>query len=285
MVGILFVSIFLVQKPRPPSVLRAPELLDPNPLPPSPSMELENLTWMDVRDRIRAGTTRVLIPTGGIEQNGPFVSISKHNHIARAVSIRVAELLGSTLVAPVVPFVPEGDIDPPSGHMLFPGTLSLRESTFQLLLEELGASLATHGFTEIVLLGDSMDSQRTLEMASIALNKRFRTTSARAFYIPEFYSYPEIRRMLMEKGIEETPEKFHEELAFSLQLMAIDPSTISYERRIAAGHTSLGGFSLLERDKLLELGKEILERRAQTTAAAIRAREQMLECTSQGSPK
>ncbi len=285
MVGILFVCVFLARQPhRPPAPLPL-ELLDPNPLPTSPSIELEHLTWMDVRDRIRAGTTRILIPTGGIEQNGPFVSISKHNHIARTVSIRAAELLGSTLVAPVVPFVPEGDIDPPSGHMHFPGTLSVRESTFQLLLEEIGASLAAHGFTEIVLLGDSVDSQRGLERAAATLNKRFRTRSARALYIPEFYNYPDIRRTLMEKGIEETPEKFHEELAFSLQLMAIDPSTISYESRIAAGHTTLGGLSLLERDKLIELGKEILELRAQATAAAIRSREQMLEPPSRGSPK
>lgn len=277
--------VFLVQRTDSPPVAPPLELLAPNPLPPSPSIELENLTWMDVRDRIRAGTTRILVPTGGIEQNGPFVSISKHNHIARAVSMRVAELLGSTLVAPIVAFVPEGTVDPPSGHMRFPGTLSLRESTFQLLVEELGASVAAHGFTEIVLLGDSADSQRGLEAAAATLNKQLRGKSARALYIPEFYNYPDIRRILMEKGIKEKPEEFHEELAFSLQLMAIDPSSINYESRIAAGHTSLGGFSLLERDKLIELGKEVLELRAQATAAAIRAREQVLERPSRTSPK
>jgi creatinine amidohydrolase len=279
------VCIFLAQRPTDPPPPSPRELSAPNPLTPAPSLELENLTWIDIRDRIRTGTTRILVPTGGIEQNGPFVSVSKHNHIARAVSVRVAELLGSTLVAPVVAFVPEGTIDPPSGHMLFPGTLSLRESTFQLLLEEIGASLAAHGFTEIVLLGDSADSQWGLEVAAAALNERFGTRRVRAMYIPEFYNYPEVRRILLEKGIREKPEEFHEELAFSLQLMAIDPSTISYERRIAAGQTSLGGFSLLERDKLIELGKEIVELRAQTTAAAIKAREQMLERTNQGSPK
>ncbi len=270
-------SLFLAQRPYRPVVSPAPELLDSNPLPRYPSIELEKLTWMDVRDRIRSGVTRILVPTGGIEQNGPFVAISKHNHIARAVSRRVADLLGSTLVAPVVAFVPEGDIDPPSGHMHFAGTVSLRETTFQLLLEEIGASLAAHGFTEIVFFGDSVGSQRGLAQAAAALNKRFRTKAARALYIPEFYNYPDIRRMLKEKGIEEKPERFHEELAFSLQLMAIDPAIISYESRLAAGQTSLGGFSLLQRDRLIELGNEILELRAQTTAIAIQSRERMLK--------
>ena len=277
-------SIFVALRSDAPPMSPPPELLNPNPLPPVPGLELENLTWMDVRDRIRAGTTRILVPTGGIEQNGPFVLLSKHNHIARAVSMRVAELLGSTLIAPVVAFVPEGNIEPPSGHMRFPGTLSLREGTFQLLIEDLGASLAAHGFTEIVLLGDSADSQTSLERAATTINQRSSAGPTRALYIPEFYNYPDIRRMLAEKGIKAKPEEFHEELAFSLQLMAINPSTINYERRIAAGHTSLEGLSLLEREKLIALGHEILESRAQSTAAAIRAREQTLQRPSRSSP-
>jgi creatinine amidohydrolase/Fe(II)-dependent formamide hydrolase-like protein len=219
----------------------------------------------------------VLVPTGGIEQNGPFVSLSKHNYIARAVSLRAAELLGSTLVAPVVPFVPQGNIKPPTGHMLFSGTISLKEKTFEALLEDIGASLAVHGFTEIVFLGDSAGNQRGMQKAAAQINKRFHQSPTRAFYIPEFYNYPELRKFLAQRGIEEQPEDFHEELAFSLQLLAISPPTLRYEQRIAAGHTTLGGLSLLDRDKLVALGKEIIEMRAQSSVKAIRERELMPE--------
>jgi hypothetical protein len=32
---------------------------------------LEEMTWMEVRDAMRAGKTTMLVPTGGVEQNGP----------------------------------------------------------------------------------------------------------------------------------------------------------------------------------------------------------------------
>jgi len=247
------------------------DLSAPNPLPASSSLELETLTWMDVRDRIRAGTTRIVVPTGGIEQNGPFVTVSKHNHIARAVSVRIAELLGSTLVAPVVAFVPQGSISPPTDHMRYPGTISLRQATFENMLEDIVMSLASHGFTEVVLLGDSFGNQEGLRTVAERLSKRLRAQAIRVLYIPEFYDYPSVHRFLATKGIHEQPEAFHEELAFSLQLLAIAPDTLRYNERIAAGHSTLGGISLLDREKLTGLGREIIELRARTTVEAIRA--------------
>ena len=43
----------------------------PNPLPPPNTVWLEEMTWMEVRDALKAGKTTVIIPTGGVEQNGP----------------------------------------------------------------------------------------------------------------------------------------------------------------------------------------------------------------------
>jgi creatinine amidohydrolase/Fe(II)-dependent formamide hydrolase-like protein len=248
------------------------DLSAPNPLAAFGSLELESLTWMDIRDRIRAGTTRILVPTGGVEQNGPFVAVSKHNHIARAVSVRIAELLGSTLVAPVVAFVPQGSISPPTDHMRYPGTISLRQTTFENLLEDIAMSLTSHGFTEIVLLGDSFGNQEGLKNVAGRLSQRLRAQSIRVLHIPEFYDYPSVHRFLAANGIHEQPEPFHEDLAFSLQLLTIAPDTIRYEERIAVGRTTLGGISLLDREKLTRLGREIIELRARSTAEAIRAR-------------
>jgi hypothetical protein len=66
-----------------------------------------------------------------VEQNGPYLVTGKHNVILRATTEAIARELGNALVAPVVPFVPEGDLDPPSGHMQYPGTISVREGTFR----------------------------------------------------------------------------------------------------------------------------------------------------------
>src|SRR2546430_13065098 len=43
----------------------------PNPLTPPNTVWLEELTWMDVRDAMKGGKTTIIIPTGGIEPNGP----------------------------------------------------------------------------------------------------------------------------------------------------------------------------------------------------------------------
>ncbi len=81
---------------------------------------LEDLTWTEVRDALAAGTTTVIIPTGGTEQNGPHMVLGKHNYLVRYKAGEVARRLGNALVAPVMAYVPEGDVDPPTGHMRFP---------------------------------------------------------------------------------------------------------------------------------------------------------------------
>ncbi|MCZ6818932.1 MAG: creatininase family protein, partial [Calditrichaeota bacterium] len=78
---------------------------------------LEELTWTEVRDAILSGTTSIILPTGGTEQNGPHIVLGKHNFIIKYTAEQIARRLGQTLVAPVLPYVPQGDIEPPTGHM------------------------------------------------------------------------------------------------------------------------------------------------------------------------
>lgn len=258
-----------------PSMVSAPlqeapsDLLAPNPLPLSSTVELEKMTWMDVRDRIKGGASRVIIPTGGIEQNGPFVALNKHDLIAKAVSVRVAELLGSTVVAPTVSFVPEGNFKPPTDHMRYPGTISLSSATFQHLLGDIITSLSLAGFKEIVVVGDSGGSQGDIVRA-VTQRTLENTNGATVRYVSEFYNYDDVRAFLKEQGINETPEPFHEELAFSLQLMAIDREAVRYEERIRGAGATLGGVSLLDRERLTALGREILHRRAEQVALVLK---------------
>ncbi|MCV6606251.1 MAG: creatininase family protein, partial [Porticoccaceae bacterium] len=86
---------------------------------------IEEMTWVEVRDAIADGKTTAIIATGGVEQNGPFLATGKHNIILRETTNRIARQLGNALVAPVVPFVPEGNHNPVSGHMRYAGTISL----------------------------------------------------------------------------------------------------------------------------------------------------------------
>ena len=51
---------------------------------------LEELTSSELGDRIRAGTTIVIIPIGGTEQNGPHMALGKHNVRVRLLAGRIA---------------------------------------------------------------------------------------------------------------------------------------------------------------------------------------------------
>ena len=70
---------------------------------------------MEVRDRLAEGYSTAIISTGGIEENGPYLATGKHNVILRSLCPAIAGNLGNALCAPIVAFVPEGNLDPPSG--------------------------------------------------------------------------------------------------------------------------------------------------------------------------
>ena len=115
------------------------------------SVFLEELTWTEVRDAVQAGKTTVIIPTAGTEQNGPHMILGKHNITVKYTAGEIAKQLGDALVAPVVAYVPEGSIDPLSGHMRYPGTITLPEEYFMKLLEYAARSFHAHGFLDIAL--------------------------------------------------------------------------------------------------------------------------------------
>src|SRR5688572_2506876 len=136
-----------------PALTQAPSIPRPD------SVFLEELTWMEVRDAIAGGRTTVIIPTGGTEQNGPHMALGKHNYLVKYKAGEIAKQLGNALVAPVVAYVPEGEIDPPSGHMRFAGTIATPQDVFAKVLEYAARSFKQHGFVDVVLIGDSGGNQ------------------------------------------------------------------------------------------------------------------------------
>src|SRR5215213_9943127 len=129
---------------------------------PVPSVYLEELTWTELRDGIRAGKTTVIVPVGGTEQSGPHIVLGKHNVREKVLAGRIAASLGNALVAPVIAYVPEGAIDPPAGHMRFAGTISIPEGAFEATLEGAARSFRQAGFRDIVLIGDHGGYQKSL---------------------------------------------------------------------------------------------------------------------------
>ena len=90
----------------------------------STSVFVEDLTSLELKELVASGTTTVLIPIGGTEQNGPHMAMGKHNVRVKFLAGQIAQRLGNAVVAPVIAYVPEGAISPPAAHMRFSGTIS-----------------------------------------------------------------------------------------------------------------------------------------------------------------
>ena len=196
------------------------------------SVYLEELTTQEVSATLKAGKTTVLIPIGGTEQNGPHMAIGKHNVRAKALAGKIAVSLGNALVAPVLSYTPEGNIDPPTEHMGFAGTISISEDTFKNILLGTARSFKKHGFTDIVLLGDSGNYQKALAAVAAQFNREVAKTSVRLHYVADYYRSTQGAYIdaLKAKGLTSNEIGTHAGSADTSLLMAIDPSMVRPDR-------------------------------------------------------
>jgi creatinine amidohydrolase/Fe(II)-dependent formamide hydrolase-like protein len=224
---------------------------------------------MDVRDAMNAGKRTAIIATGGFEPNGPWLALGKHNYVLRTNCESIARALGNALCAPVIAFVPEGRIDPPSGHMTTRGTISLREETFRSLLTDIVHSLKMHGFKNIILIGDSGGNQGGQRAVADSLTAIWKGDPVVA-HIQEYYDYAAVAKHMETRGIPVgKSDSLHDDPEITLNMFVTDPQSVRWDARVKAGKATINGFSIADRAKAAELGKKIVEFRAGVTAAAI----------------
>jgi creatinine amidohydrolase/Fe(II)-dependent formamide hydrolase-like protein len=198
----------------------------------SPSVYIEDLTWTELRDRVAAGSTTVLLPIGGTEQNGPHMALGKHNLRVKLLAARIAEALGTALVAPVLPYVPEGGIDPPTAHMRYPGTLTIPDDVFEKILESAARSLKLHGFRDIVFLGDHGSYQKDETAVAQRLNREWAAAPTRVHAMLEYYDESEhgFAKLLEQRGYKPAEIGTHAGLADTSLMLALDPSLVRTDR-------------------------------------------------------
>ncbi len=109
------------------------------------AIELDRMTWPDVQAEVERGRDTVVVAFGATEQHGPHLPLSTDALIGDHLAWLVAERLDA-FVAPTV------RIGCSEHHLAFPGTLSIGEETFHLLVADLVRSLARGGFRRVVLL-------------------------------------------------------------------------------------------------------------------------------------
>jgi len=264
----------------PAGAVSAQDLDMPRPIAGIDTVFIEEMTWMEVRDAIAEGKTTAIVATGGIEQNGPYVASGKHNFVLQATTDAIARELGNALVAPIIKLVPEGAIDPPSGHMRYHATISVRQETFEAMLTDVAGSLVAHGFTDIVLIGDSGGNTRGMQAVAEALNAAWKGAPARVHYIPEYYREDiySCDYLKAELGIFQQPDEcratrneYHDDYHYESIIATVDPDMIRADQRIEAGLFSINGIDLSPIETTIANGRRLVEYRAEITARAIRA--------------
>ncbi len=239
----------------------------PRPIEMHDSVWIENLTMLEVRDLIKAGKTTALILTGGIEENGPYLTNGKHNNVLKATGEAVARLLGNALAAPIVTLEPGN----PARPGIMPGTIFLSQATYKAVLTDMATSLKGQGFKNIVFLGDSGGNLTPMKDVAAALNADWKGEGAVAHFIPEYDNYADVEEF--EKtalGIHEKLEGYHDDYYISAIIATVDTDGIRMPERQKAGKFVINGVPLAPIAKTIENGRKMVAFRTEATVAAIK---------------
>lgn len=242
-----------------------------NPLPPNPTVWIERMTWMDVRDAIATGKTTVIIPSGGIEPNGPWAALGKHDYVAQTLCEAVARKLGNALCAPVVPFVPHGSFDSDASQNASLGTIGVHDETYSALVGDIARSLQMQGFKNIILIGDHGGGQQVLQDLAQKLNHEW--GSKAVYYIKEFYDSWNGADSLLQHEMKvwkpDADDGLHDDPNVEVQMVLADPGLVRWKERVKAGKATINGVSVADLKAARAWGRKIVDYRVGVTVDAI----------------
>ena len=236
---------------------------------PPTTVWLEQLTSPELSTAIRAGKTTIIVPIGGTEQNGPHMALGKHNRRVAALAEKIAVKLGNALVAPVIAYVPES-----TGHMRFPGTITVPAVAYRAILESAARSFKLHGFVDIVFIGDSGDYQGDNRTVAVALSREWVGTPVRVHAILEYYDVPTtwFAQQLASQGYTAAEIGKHAGLPDTALTLALAPDLVRSDIQRGSAPTTTTGVTGDPRRATAELGQVAVDAIiAQTVAAIVKA--------------
>jgi len=272
--AISFVASAQAPKPYPPG--SSPQAANPDPNTPRTlaaldSVFIDELTWLEVRDAVKAGKKTVIIAASGIEQSGPYLAVGKHTYIVRATSEAIARKLGDCLVAPIITLVPEGNFDPPSGMARYPGTVGVQVDTFKREIADVATAMRASGFERIALIGDHGADTDPMKAVAAELTAKWTDGKTKIQYIAEYYDYPGLSKWAADNlGIKEDDEGLHDNYVITAMMMAVDPTTVRTKQRIEKDKFVINTVPLAPAEKTIANGRKIIDHVATITSEAIR---------------
>ena len=233
---------------------------------------IQELTALEVRDLLKEGKmTTAPILGGGMEENGPYLVLDKHNLASRVMGEAIARKLGNALCAPILTIEP-GNPDHPT-----PGAVVMSEATYRSMVTDMGASLQAMGFKNIVFLGDHGGDMKPMSDAAETLNEKWKGTGAKAIFIDKYGNNVPDEGCCGHPGeevvgVHEKIEGLHDSYMMSAMIMTLDVNSVRLPERIKAGKTTTNAIDLLPVEKTIADGKKLIDFRAEETANEIRKR-------------
>jgi hypothetical protein len=245
---------------------------------------MEEMTVLEIRDAIRAGKTTVLILTGGVEQNGPYLPTGKHNFVLSAMGGPIARRLGNALVAPIITLEP-GNINAPSCF----GCTFVSQTTYRAIMSDMATALRGQGFENIVFLGDSGGNQNAMRATADSLNAKWSSEptpaapaaqQTRLHYVEPYYrediwscNFLKEQLQIFQKpdNCSATRDLYHDDYHYT-SIIATTPRGIERIRmaqRMKAGLFSINEVNLFPIETTLTNGWKLVEYRTDITAKAI----------------
>lgn len=214
---------------------------------------IDELTWEETRDAMKAGKTTVIIPTGGTEKNGYHMVIGKHNYVVAYTANLMARRLKNALVAPVLQYVPEGDPDRQNA-----GAISVPSPAYDMILDAAARSLQVHGFKEILFIGDSGPNQAGMVSVANKLNEEWKDKGTKVFALTSYYEDSRVyyRAWLQAQfGYDEDTVGSHAGISDTSQMLFIHPTGVRKDQIKPWGGPQDSGVSGDPAKSTAEIGK------------------------------
>jgi creatinine amidohydrolase len=227
---------------------------------------IEDMTLLEIRDSLKAGKTTALVLVGGMEDNGPYVTVSQHNSVVRFMGEAIARQLGNALCAPVVGMAPGNPEQSQS-----PGSVVLSNDTYKNVLEDMGASLKAQGFKNVLFLVDHGGDQQGAIEAAKSLSDKWKGSGVKAIYVAPYYDYDAVEKFEHDVlGVhEKSADGYHDDYYTAVISLVIDPNGVRMPERMKAHKTTINGLELAS-PKAVEDGKKIIAYRTDVAVKAIR---------------
>jgi creatinine amidohydrolase len=242
---------------------------DPPVIKSTDSVFMDDMTWSEITNAMKAGKTTVILPAGGLEATGPFITLNKHQNMLRASTDMVARKLGNALVAPVLRYVPPDD----GQRGPYVGDFNITLAAYKSTLADICAALKDDGFKEIILIGDHQGAQRGMKEVAMELTPKWAGSPTHVHFVADYYDRTAVQNYIKTTlGITEkrAPDGgFGDNYYNTAILFAVNPEGIRLKQRIDADTLTVNGVNLKPVEKTIANGKHILEMQVDQTVKAI----------------